>query len=120
MVVGGVAQEAKLLSIAPAPFADREMNPQADALEHAQFTIERPRLKTAGLPAIGQNRSHRPGKGLWQVGEPIHLLPGRRTHSFRRKFTLATARNAMSSSTSSARIEIPCQALPFIRSATVA
>jgi len=52
MFVGRVVKETDLLSIAATPFAEQEMNPEADALGKGQPVIQRLGLKTAGLPAI--------------------------------------------------------------------
>lgn len=51
--VGRVTEEAKLGSKPATPFAEPQMNPQAEALENWQFVIQRLGLKTAGLPAAG-------------------------------------------------------------------
>jgi hypothetical protein len=53
MLATSGAQEANLPSIAAAPFAEEQVDAQADSLDERQLSIKSLGLKAAGLPAIG-------------------------------------------------------------------
>jgi hypothetical protein len=67
-------KETNLLSIAATPFAERKMNPEANALKRAQFVIKSLGLETASLFTTGRQCSHLPGQGAHHFSEPLHLF----------------------------------------------
>jgi hypothetical protein len=53
MLVRRAPQEAHLVAVAAAPFAQEQMRAQTKPLQRGQWVIERLRLQPAGVPAIG-------------------------------------------------------------------
>ena len=52
--MGGAAQEAKLPAVAAAPFADEQVQPQADAFGGGQRMVNGPGLRPRGFAAVGR------------------------------------------------------------------
>ena len=72
----GGTQEADLISIAPTPPAEPQMNAQAKALTQAEWTIQRLGLQSRGLATIGRKLHGLVEESLQHVHQPIHCCPG--------------------------------------------
>jgi hypothetical protein len=65
-------EKADLLSIAPTPLAENQMNAQADALPPPKRVIQRLRLQSRRLAATGGKLRHPSPEGFQHVSQPVH------------------------------------------------
>lgn len=70
--VRGGAEKTDLLSIAPTPFAEHQMNAQADALPQIKRTVQRPGLQSGRLAAIRRELARLSEESLQHFHQPIH------------------------------------------------
>src|SRR5258706_7339298 len=68
----GGAEKADLLSIAPTPFAENQMDAQADALPQPKRVVQRLGLQSRRLAAIGRKLARLSEKSLRHFHQRIH------------------------------------------------
>jgi hypothetical protein len=68
----GGTEKADLLSIAPTPFAENQMNAQADALPQPKRVVQRLGLQPRRLTAIGRKLARLSEESLQHFHQRIH------------------------------------------------
>ena len=69
----GGTEKADLLPIAPTPFAENQMNTQADALPQPKGVVQRLRLQFRRLAAIGRKLARLSKESLQHFHQRIHF-----------------------------------------------
>ena len=73
-LVGGASQKFQLLAVAAAPFAEEEMDAQAEAFEKRQRTIHAFGLQPAGLLATRREEGDNPSESFHRSAGRFYIL----------------------------------------------
>jgi len=73
-LMGGVSQEFQLFTVTAAPFAEKEVDAQAEFFKKRQRTIHAFGLQPACLPATGREQGRDPGESLDRRAGRFYVL----------------------------------------------